>query len=86
MVRPIYRSAISRLSSGVGDRRMRTKARADRPGEGLSRSGLKNPLISSRSSWTTGPNNIQRVEDAGATRVALPSLFKEQIEQEASAV
>jgi dihydroorotate dehydrogenase (fumarate) len=47
---------------------------------------LKNPLIPSASPLTTGLDNIRHIEDAGAAAVVMPSLFEEQIEQQANAV
>lgn len=45
---------------------------------------LKNPLVASASPITLDVDNIRRIEDAGAAAVVLPSLFEEQIEQEAN--
>lgn len=44
---------------------------------------LKNPLIASASPLTRELGNIRALEDAGAAAVVLPSVFQEQIEQEA---
>lgn len=46
---------------------------------------LKNPVIASASPLTIDVDNIRRIEDAGGAAVVLPSLFEEQIEQEAKA-
>ena len=46
---------------------------------------LKNPVVASASPLTIDVNNIRRIEDAGGAAVVLPSLFEEQIEQEAKA-
>ena len=43
---------------------------------------LKNPLVASASPLTAEPDNIRRLEDAGAAAVVLPSLFQEDIEAE----
>ncbi len=48
--------------------------------------GLKNPLIASSSPLTLEVGNIRKLEDCGAAAVVLPSIFQEQIEQEAAAV
>ncbi|HVC59811.1 MAG TPA: dihydroorotate dehydrogenase-like protein [Acetobacteraceae bacterium] len=45
---------------------------------------LKNPVVASASPLTIGLDNIRRIEDAGGAAVVLPSLFEEQIEQEAN--
>src|ERR1700733_5773916 len=45
---------------------------------------LKNPLVASASPLTGEPDNIRRLEDAGAAAVVLPSLFQEDIEAEAA--
>jgi dihydroorotate dehydrogenase (fumarate) len=47
---------------------------------------LKNPLIASSSPLTLEIGNIRKLEDYGAAAVVLPSIFQEQIEQEAVAV
>jgi dihydroorotate dehydrogenase (fumarate) len=47
---------------------------------------LKNPLVASASPLTLDLDNIRRIEDAGGAAVVLPSLFEEQIEQEAGAL
>lgn len=47
---------------------------------------LKNPLIASSSPLTIDVSNIRRLEDHGAAAVVLPSIFEEQIEQEAAEV
>jgi dihydroorotate dehydrogenase (fumarate) len=44
---------------------------------------LKNPLIASASPLTIELDNVRRIEDAGGAAVVLPSLFEEQIEQQA---
>ena len=44
---------------------------------------LNNPLIASASPLTRELDNIRALEDAGAAAVVLPSVFQEQIEQEA---
>lgn len=44
---------------------------------------LKNPLVASASPLTLDLDNIRRIEDAGGAAIVLPSLFEEQIEQEA---
>jgi dihydroorotate dehydrogenase (fumarate) len=44
---------------------------------------LKSPLIASASPLTLDVNNIRALEDHGAGAVVLPSIFEEQIEQEA---
>jgi dihydroorotate dehydrogenase (fumarate) len=44
---------------------------------------LHNPLIASASPLTLELGNIRALEDAGAAAVVLPSVFQEQIEQEA---
>jgi dihydroorotate dehydrogenase (fumarate) len=44
---------------------------------------LKNPLVASASPLTLDLGNIRRIEDAGGAALVLPSLFEEQIEQEA---
>ena len=41
---------------------------------------LKNPLVASASPLTGEPDNIKRLEEAGAAAVVLPSLFQEEIE------
>jgi dihydroorotate dehydrogenase (fumarate) len=46
---------------------------------------LKNPLVASASPLTIDVDNIRRIEDAGGAAVVLPSLFEEQIEQDAVA-
>jgi hypothetical protein len=47
---------------------------------------LKNPLIASSSPLTIEVGNIRKLEDCGAAAVVLPSIFEEQIEQEAAEV
>ena len=47
---------------------------------------LKNPLVASASPLTLDLDNIRRIEDAGGAALVLPSLFEEQIEQEAGAL
>ena len=44
---------------------------------------LQNPVVASASPLTRDLDNIRRIEDAGGAAVVLPSLFEEQIEQEA---
>jgi len=44
---------------------------------------LHNPLIASASPLTHELGNIRALEDAGAAAMVLPSVFQEQIEQEA---
>ena len=44
---------------------------------------LKNPVVPSASPLTLDLGNIRRIEDSGGAAVVLPSLFEEQIEQEA---
>jgi len=44
---------------------------------------LKSPLVASASPLTLDVNNIRALEDHGAAAVVLPSIFEEQIEQEA---
>ena len=46
---------------------------------------LENPLVASASPINIVVDNIRRVEDAGGAAVVMPSLFEEQIEQEANA-
>jgi dihydroorotate dehydrogenase (fumarate) len=46
---------------------------------------LRNPVVASASPLTIDVDNIRRIEDAGGAAVVLPSLFEEQIEQEAKA-
>ena len=45
---------------------------------------LKNPLVVSASPLSEELGNIQRMEDAGAAAVVLPSLFEEQIRVESN--
>ncbi|MGA2128567.1 MAG: dihydroorotate dehydrogenase-like protein, partial [Xanthobacteraceae bacterium] len=45
---------------------------------------LKNPLIASSSPLNLDIGNIRRLEDNGAAAIVLPSIFEEQIEQEAA--
>ena len=45
---------------------------------------LKHPLIASASPLTGEFDNLRRLEDAGAAAVVLPSIFEEQIENEAA--
>ena len=47
---------------------------------------LKNPVVASASPLTLELNSVRRIEDAGGAGVVLPSLFEEQIEQEAGTV
>ncbi len=44
---------------------------------------LKNPLVAGASPLTGDLDNIRRLEDLGAGAVVLPSIFEEQIEQDA---
>jgi dihydroorotate dehydrogenase (fumarate) len=44
---------------------------------------LKSPLVASSSPLTRDLSNIRALEDHGAAAVVLPSIFEEQIEQEA---
>ena len=44
---------------------------------------LRNPVVASASPLTRDLDNIRRIEDAGGAAVVLPSLFEEQIEQDA---
>jgi dihydroorotate dehydrogenase (fumarate) len=43
---------------------------------------LKSPVVAGASPLTGEPDNIRRLEDAGAGAVVLPSIFEEQIEEE----
>ncbi|HUL41649.1 MAG TPA: dihydroorotate dehydrogenase-like protein [Burkholderiales bacterium] len=43
---------------------------------------LENPLIASASPLNLDLSNIQRLEEAGAAAVVLPSIFEEQLERE----
>ena len=45
---------------------------------------LRNPVVASASPLTLDLGNIRALEDAGAAAVVLPSVFEEQIEQEAA--
>jgi dihydroorotate dehydrogenase (fumarate) len=45
---------------------------------------LKNPLIASSSPLNLDIGNVRRLEDNGAAAIVLPSIFEEQIEQEAA--
>jgi len=47
---------------------------------------LKNPLIASAAPTNLELGNIRKLEDSGAAAVVLPSIFEEQIEQEAGEV
>lgn len=47
---------------------------------------LKNPLVASASPLNGKLSNIRALEDAGAGAVVLPSMFEEQLEQEAQRV
>jgi dihydroorotate dehydrogenase (fumarate) len=47
---------------------------------------LKNPLIASSSPLNLDVGNIRRLEDSGAAAVVLPSMFEEQLEQEAAEI
>lgn len=44
---------------------------------------LKHPVLSSASPLAQNVDGVRRLEDAGAAAIVLPSLFEEQIEQEA---
>ncbi len=44
---------------------------------------LKHPVVSSASPLAQNLDGVRRLEDAGASAIVLPSLFEEQIEQEA---
>ncbi len=43
---------------------------------------LKNPIIVGASNLATNPDNLKRMEDAGAAAVVIKSLFEEQIQLE----
>ena len=47
---------------------------------------LRTPLVASSSPLTGTLDGLRRLEDAGASAVVLPSLFEEQIEQDALAL
>ena len=47
---------------------------------------LKSPLVVSSSPLTESPENIQRLEEAGAAAVVLPSIFEEQLTLESNAL
>jgi dihydroorotate dehydrogenase (fumarate) len=47
---------------------------------------LRSPLVASASPLTGNPDMWQRLEDAGAGAIVLPSLFEEEIEREAFAI
>jgi dihydroorotate dehydrogenase (fumarate) len=47
---------------------------------------LKSPLVASSSPLTESLENIQRLEEAGAAAVVLPSIFEEQLTLESSAM
>jgi dihydroorotate dehydrogenase (fumarate) len=47
---------------------------------------LKSPLVASSSPLTESAANIQRLEEAGAAAVVLPSIFEEQIRLESDAL
>jgi dihydroorotate dehydrogenase (fumarate) len=47
---------------------------------------LKSPIVASSSPLTESLENIQRLEDAGAAAVVLPSIFEEQLTLESNAV
>ena len=47
---------------------------------------LKTPLIASSSPLTIDVGNIRKLEDCGAAAVVLPSIFEEEIEQEAAKI
>jgi len=40
---------------------------------------LRNPIVASSTPWTGDPTVVQRLEEAGAGAVVLPSLFEEEI-------
>jgi len=43
---------------------------------------LRNPIVASASPMTSNVESLQRLQEAGAAAVVLPSLFEEQIEHE----
>ena len=47
---------------------------------------LKSPLVASSSPLTESLENIQRLEEAGAAAVVLPSIFEEQLTMESNAL
>jgi dihydroorotate dehydrogenase (fumarate) len=47
---------------------------------------LKSPLVVSSSPLTESPETIQRLEEAGAAAVVLPSIFEEQLTLESDAL
>jgi len=47
---------------------------------------LKSPLVISSSPLTESPERIQRLEEAGAAAVVLPSIFEEQLTLESNAL
>ena len=47
---------------------------------------LKSPLVASSSPLTESLENIQRLEEAGAAAVVLPSIFEEQLTLESNAL
>lgn len=47
---------------------------------------LANPLIASSSPLNLDLDNIMRLEDSGAAAVVLPSMFEEQLEEEAAEI
>ena len=47
---------------------------------------LKSPLVVSSSPLTETAENIQRLEEAGAAAVVLPSIFEEQLTLESNAL
>ena len=47
---------------------------------------LKSPILVSSSPLTDSPENIQRLEQAGAAAVVLPSIFEEQLTLESNAL
>ena len=47
---------------------------------------LKSPLVASSSPLTESTQNIQRLEEAGAAAVVLPSIFEEQLTLESNAL
>jgi dihydroorotate dehydrogenase (fumarate) len=47
---------------------------------------LKSPILVSSSPLTDSPENIQRLQEAGAAAVVLPSIFEEQLTLESNAL
>ena len=47
---------------------------------------LKNPIVVSSSPLTESVQSIQRLEEAGAAAVVLPSIFEEQLTLESNAL